>query len=586
MILRKFLSVILTLIVSSQAAYAVSPRISREAFREEAAQFVTRHYPSSPLASVSLQDAFYDAGEKNNLDPRFFVAMAAQETALYTDGCAVRHQNNNMFNWFWNPTSMRCKDSSYESLQQGVERVSKKIGQWISQLKKELLTFNTYDFVLNPGRRYCTVDCEDCLEVDDTLCRMSSAVITEEVANQCSAKLRTCLDPCVESDGCDPGCRCWSPNIAVFMQELGGDPCNIWFDSATPVSTERACASHAPSPPAECSIIAIQPSVNFGAVPMGSCAYATVVVQNQSTCDPLTGNVAISPPFRVMANAQLDVKKGEARSILIEYCGVNGVSSGSLILWTNRGSVSATLSARGCDDVDEICNNSIDDNCDGLVDENDSDCFVHASVCGNGVIESGEGCDDGDTISGDCCSSACVREPLSECASSSIIIQPSHEDGIDVWIASGFSYNDNFGVDNDVLQVGGWGDEYRALIRFDISHTPRIATSAFLSLFVISRGDNSTPTEMYFDRVSSSWDEEVSWSGKPASVGVGVIPAPSVNSWYVIDVTILYNKWQSGEHPNFGIQLRPIRTGNNFNVFYSSDYMIDPLLRPKLVIVQ
>ena len=33
------------------------------------------------------------------------------------------------------------------------------------------------------------------------------------------------------------------------------------------------------------------------------------------------------------------------------------------------------------------------------------------SVCGNGLIESGEACDDGNTVNGDCCSSTCQLEP-------------------------------------------------------------------------------------------------------------------------------------------------------------------------------
>ena len=33
------------------------------------------------------------------------------------------------------------------------------------------------------------------------------------------------------------------------------------------------------------------------------------------------------------------------------------------------------------------------------------------SVCGNGLVESGESCDDGNTANGDCCSSACQLEP-------------------------------------------------------------------------------------------------------------------------------------------------------------------------------
>ena len=45
--------------------------------------------------------------------------------------------------------------------------------------------------------------------------------------------------------------------------------------------------------------------------------------------------------------------------------------------------------------------------------------------------------------------------------------------------------------------------------------------------------------------------------------------------------------WQAGAMPNYGIQLRPDSHGapsNEWNQFYSSDYLDDPALRPQLVI--
>ena len=49
----------------------------------------------------------------------------------------------------------------------------------------------------------------------------------------------------------------------------------------------------------------------------------------------------------------------------------------------------------------EICFNAADEDCDGVLDN---------GCCGNGIIESMEACDDGNTGSGDGCSAACVRE--------------------------------------------------------------------------------------------------------------------------------------------------------------------------------
>jgi hypothetical protein len=52
-----------------------------------------------------------------------------------------------------------------------------------------------------------------------------------------------------------------------------------------------------------------------------------------------------------------------------------------------------------------------------------------------------------------------------------------------------------------------------------------------------------------------------------------------------VDLTDLYNALQTGVYPNYGIQFRPLyNSNNNFDDFYSADYLGDPSLRPKLVI--
>ena len=61
----------------------------------------------------------------------------------------------------------------------------------------------------------------------------------------------------------------------------------------------------------------------------------------------------------------------------------------------------------------EICGNGIDDNCNGVVDEG-----CASSVCGNGIVEAGEQCDDGNTINGDGCTSTCTVQPGFQCTGS------------------------------------------------------------------------------------------------------------------------------------------------------------------------
>ncbi len=61
--------------------------------------------------------------------------------------------------------------------------------------------------------------------------------------------------------------------------------------------------------------------------------------------------------------------------------------------------------------VETICDDRVDNDSDGLVDCADTDCRDDAfCLCGNGVLDPGEACDDGNNIDGDGCSSSCQLE--------------------------------------------------------------------------------------------------------------------------------------------------------------------------------
>ena len=74
----------------------------------------------------------------------------------------------------------------------------------------------------------------------------------------------------------------------------------------------------------------------------------------------------------------------------------------------------------------EICDNQLDDDCDGAIDCDDEDCAESLACqpepepepepyCGDGNLDETEECDDGNTEDGDGCSALCGIEPQPEC---------------------------------------------------------------------------------------------------------------------------------------------------------------------------
>jgi len=181
-----------------------------------------------------------------------------------------------------------------------------------------------------------------------------------------------------------------------------------------------------------------------------------------------------------------------------------------------------------------------------------------------------------------------------------IVYQPGPGLGKDIWTTSVYSYEPNGGgpgggLDDYELVVGGWGDLYYSLLQFNLTGLPAVTQSAQLQLYCFTqRGDGTTGIDL--DRITQFWDWKTQgtgadhlrlwWADQPPTTPaiLSALPAPVVGQWYVIDVTDFYNKWQNGTIPNFGLELRPVSNNNRWAEFYSSDYMVNPSLRPKLVI--
>lgn len=162
-----------------------------------------------------------------------------------------------------------------------------------------------------------------------------------------------------------------------------------------------------------------------------------------------------------------------------------------------------------------------------------------------------------------------------------VLFQPGSAQGKDMWLSS--SYNQT-AVDDDKLQVGGWGDWYRSFIQFDLSGLPQTATSATMWMYAVPRGDLSTPVSMNLYLLTTAWNEQTQNYYTPLyAYSLGTVPAPTPNSWYGLTITGIYNGWKNGTYVNDGFVFLPTGNNNQFSVFRSSDYS-DAKYRPILVV--
>ena len=227
-------------------------------------------------------------------------------------------------------------------------------------------------------------------------------------------------------------------------------------------------------------------------------------------------------------------------------------------------------------------------------------------TCAAGTHRCGDRCAPNDAVAtcGDRCD-PCPTPPggVATCEAgacrSTVTLQPGPDVGKDIWTTSVYSYatggsGPGGGLDDDVLRIGGWGDEYIALLQFDLRGLPAMPTQATLELYTQAASDGSAAVSMNLERITAAWDWRIGgtgrdrqrlwWADRPSGERWGgARSAPVRGDWYRIDLTSLVTAWVGGLHPNYGLQLRPTSTNHTFNGFYSSDHA-DASRRPRLVI--
>jgi hypothetical protein len=184
-------------------------------------------------------------------------------------------------------------------------------------------------------------------------------------------------------------------------------------------------------------------------------------------------------------------------------------------------------------------------------------------------------------------------------AAGQIILQPGPGEAKDIWTTDTYPHTDvprqGGGLDDFKLEVGGWDDIYHSLIEFDLSGLPASSPLVSLELFPgVPKGDGTTA--IFLDRITEPWDwktqgtgpdrERLWWVDRPDAepLSPDALPEPVVGTWYRIDLTELFNRWQDGTYPNYGVQLRPERNDNRWSIFWSGDNEDVPELRPRLVV--
>lgn len=174
--------------------------------------------------------------------------------------------------------------------------------------------------------------------------------------------------------------------------------------------------------------------------------------------------------------------------------------------------------------------------------------------------------------------------------------------GVDETWINFYDPNLNFGSDTKLLVLGG-SENAKALVRFDLSSIPAgaVISSATLSLYNHSHQADINGGTVSVNPVSKPWAENqatwnvsssgVNWATPGMQAGVDyatdldttITVDTAINVWRNFDVTAMVRRWASGAAGNNGFVIRSAARGVKPH-FYSSDYLSEPTLRPKLVV--
>nr|MBA3756896.1 DNRLRE domain-containing protein [Nitrosomonas sp.] len=137
-------------------------------------------------------------------------------------------------------------------------------------------------------------------------------------------------------------------------------------------------------------------------------------------------------------------------------------------------------------------------------------------------------------------------------------------------------------VNDEILTVT---DGHSSAIRFDLSEQTAQASYAAIEVFLFATSSATGKVgDIVVDVPGSSLGNTSTFGAVGSIEFLTAITNPVVGSWVTIEITNLYNRWISGETPNSGIILSTSEVVSSpVMSFYSSDYAVDPNLRPRLI---
>lgn len=174
----------------------------------------------------------------------------------------------------------------------------------------------------------------------------------------------------------------------------------------------------------------------------------------------------------------------------------------------------------------------------------------------------------------------------------SVTLQPGPE-GKDSTEYHNYTYPHNHG-DHDYLEVQRFpGGEMYTYIEFDLSSVSFTNIgSASLQLYVMPSAHTINPggLKVYANRITEAWGEMTIVDGNlPAVITDQPVQNEGIiqdNVWISFDITQLVQNWVNGTFQNHGVRIQANEPSSMNIYFYSSDYMGDASLRPKLVITE